>query len=109
MLRKKYQTLDVEGRCIYITSFWTRNSWLFSSVSKLFTIRSYFTSEVSPPLNPKLQDCLLEYKIENYSINNSLVISKIENIKKIDNGYLSNKNLEKFNNLLLNITGPKIY
>ena len=80
----------------------------FPQLVNYLPLRSYFTSEVSPPpLNPKLQDCLLEYKIENYSINNSLVISKIENIKKIDNGYLSNKNLEKFNNLFLIISESK--
>ena len=63
----------------YFNFFGLRNSWIFSSVSKLFTIKILLSSEVSPPpINPKLQDCLLEYKIENYTINNSLVISKID-------------------------------
>ena len=78
----------MEGcECIYITSiFGLGIVGYFPQLVNYLPLRSYFTSEVSPPpLNPKLQDCLLEYKIENYSINNSLVISKIENTKKINN------------------------
>ena len=108
---KSIKTLDIwKGASVFILLqlFGLGIVGYFPQLVNYLPLRSYFTSEVSPPpLNPKLQDCLLEYKIENYSINNSLVISKIENIKKIDNGYLSHKNLENFNNLLLNITESK--
>ena len=108
---KSIKTLDIwKGASVFILLqlFGLGIVGYFPQLVNYLPLRSYFTSEVSPPpLNPKLQDCLLEYKIENYSINNSLVISKIENIKKIDIDYLSDKNLEKFNKLLSNINESK--
>ena len=108
---KSIKTLDIwKGASVFILLqlFGLGIVGYFPQLVNYLPLRSYFTSEVSPPpLNPKLQDCLLEYKIENYSINNSLVISKIENIKKINIEYLSDTNLDKFNKLLSNINESK--
>jgi len=67
-------------------------------------LRSYYTSEVSPPpLNPKLQDCLIDYTYTKYneSFDESLILTK--SINSIDLNFIPSIYLEKLENSLVNI------
>ena len=67
-------------------------------------LRSYYTSEVSPPpLNPKLQDCLIDYTYTKYneSFDESLMLTN--SINSIDLNFIPSIYLEKLENSLVNI------
>ena len=67
-------------------------------------LRSYYSSEVSPPpLNPKLQECLVDYTYVKYNekFDQSLVLAN--SIDSINLNFIPNVYLEEFKNSLINI------
>jgi len=53
----------------------------FPQLVNYLPLRSYLTSEVSPPpINSKIQECLLNYKYEKYISKKELILSKTNNI-----------------------------
>ncbi|MFL2543142.1 MAG: TRAP transporter large permease subunit, partial [Alphaproteobacteria bacterium] len=73
----------------------------FPQLVNYLPLRSYYSSEVSPPpLNPKLQNCLIEYTYDKYNKNfdNSLMI--VDSINSNDLHFIPKTYLDKFNNSL---------
>ena len=73
----------------------------FPQLVNYLPLRSYYSSEVSPPpLNPKLQNCLIEYSYDKYNKNfdNSLII--VDSINSNDLNFIPKTYLDKFNNSL---------
>ena len=73
----------------------------FPQLVNYLPLRSYYSSEVSPPpLNPKLQNCLIEYTYDKYNktFNNSLII--VDSINSNDLNFIPKTYLDKFNNSL---------
>jgi len=73
----------------------------FPQLVNYLPLRSYYSSEVSPPpLNPKLQNCLIEYTYGKYNkdFNNSLII--VDSINSNDLNFMPKTYLDKFNNSL---------
>ncbi len=67
-------------------------------------LRSYYTSEVSPPpLNPKLQDCLIDYTYIKYNENFDESLMLTNSINSIDLSFIPSIYLEKLQNSLVNI------
>ena len=67
-------------------------------------LRSYYTSEVSPPpLNPKLQDCLIDYTYIKYNENFDESLMLTNSINSIDLNFIPSIYLEKLENSLVNI------
>jgi hypothetical protein len=61
-------------------------------------IRTYLTSNVAPPpMNPRLQHCLQEYKFANYNNNESVLRTNISNIQTLDLSYIPENKTEIFN------------
>ena len=57
----------------------------FPQLVNYLPLRSYLTSEVSPPpINSKIQECLLSYKFEKYINKEKLIISKTQKINEIN-------------------------
>ena len=55
----------------------------FPQLVNYLPLRSYLTSEVSPPpINSKIQECLLDYKFEKYNNKKELILSKTKNINQ---------------------------
>ena len=67
-------------------------------------LRSYYSSEVSPPpLNPKLQECLVDYTYVKYNENFDQSLFLANSIDSIDLNFIPNVYLEEFKNSLINI------
>jgi len=65
--------------------------------------RTYLTSEVSPPpMNPRLQECIQEYKFELYENNGDIIKSNINEISSLDISYLPESNKEFLKNTYMN-------
>ena len=65
--------------------------------------RTYLTSEVSPPpMNPRLQECIQEYKFELYENNGDIIKSNINEISSLDISYLPESNKEFLENTYMN-------
>ena len=65
--------------------------------------RTYLTSEVSPPpMNPRLQECIQEYKFELYENNGDVIKSNINEINSFDISYLPESNKEFLENTFIN-------
>ena len=65
--------------------------------------RTYLTSEVSPPpMNPRLQECIQEYKFELYENNGDIIKSNINEISSLDISYLPKLNKEFLENTYMN-------
>ncbi len=80
----------------------------FPQLVNYLPLRSYYSSEVSPPpLNPKLQNCLIEYTYDKYNKNfdNSLII--IESINSNSLNFIPKDYHDKFKNSLIGITISK--
>ena len=70
----------------------------FPQLVNYLPLRSYYSSEVAPPpINPKLQECLLDYTDEKY--NNSFAKSKIliNEINSYNLSFMPETSLKKFN------------
>lgn len=67
-------------------------------------LRSYYSSEVSPPpLNPKLQECLVDYTYVKYNENFDQSLMLANSIDSINLNFIPNVYLEDFKNSLINI------
>jgi tripartite ATP-independent transporter DctM subunit len=65
--------------------------------------RTYLTSEVSPPpMNPRLQECIQEYKFELYENNGDIIKKNINEISSVDISYLPKSNKEFLKNTYIN-------
>ena len=65
--------------------------------------RTYLTSEVSPPpKNPRLQECIQEYKFELYENNGDVIKSNINEISSFDISYLPESNKEFLESTFIN-------
>ena len=73
----------------------------FPQLVNYLPLRSYYTSEVSPPpLNPKLQDCLVDYTYDKYNKNfdNSLIL--VNEIQADNLFFIPQNDLSKLENSL---------
>jgi tripartite ATP-independent transporter DctM subunit len=65
--------------------------------------RTYLTSEVAPPpLNPRLQECVQEYKFNLYDLNEEKIKQNISDISSLNISYLPKEKKEFLNNTYLN-------
>jgi tripartite ATP-independent transporter DctM subunit len=65
--------------------------------------RTYLTSEVSPPpMNPRLQECIQEYKFELYENNGDIIKNNINEISSLDLSYLPESNKDFLENTFIN-------
>ena len=65
--------------------------------------RTYLTSEVSPPpMNPRLQECIQEYKFELYENNEDIIKNNINVISSLDLTYLPESNKDFLENTFIN-------
>ncbi len=80
----------------------------FPQLVNYLPLRSYYTSEVSPPpLNPKLQNCLIEYTYDRYNKNfdNSLIL--VDSINSNNLNFIPKIYYDEFKNSLIGITISK--
>ena len=70
----------------------------FPQLVNYLPLRSYYSSEVAPPpLNPKLQDCLLDYTYEKYNNNFYQSTNLIDEINSYNLNFIPKSSLKKFN------------
>ena len=75
----------------------------FPTLVNYLPYRTYLTSEVSPPpKNPRLQECIQEYKFELYENNGDVIKSNINEINSFDISYLPESNKEFLENTFIN-------
>jgi tripartite ATP-independent transporter DctM subunit len=75
----------------------------FPTLVNYLPYRTYLTSEVSPPpMNPRLQECLQEYKFELYDNNGDIIKNNINEISSLDLTYLPESNKEFLENTFIN-------
>lgn len=78
----------------------------FPQLVNYLPLRSYYTSEVAPPpLNPKLQDCLLDYTYEKYNSNFYKSTTLIDDINSYNLNFIPKESFDKF---IQSINGFKI-
>ena len=80
----------------------------FPQLVNYLPLRSYYTSEVSPPpLNPKLQNCLIEYTYDKYNKNfdNSLIL--VDSINSNSLNFIPKNYYDELKNSLIGITISK--
>ena len=72
--------------------------------------RTYLTSEVAPPpMNPRLQECIQEYKFDLYDLNEAKIKQSINDISSLDINYLpKEKQAHEISDLELEIITQKI-
>ncbi len=77
----------------------------YPSLVNYLPYRTYLTSEVSPPpKNPRLQECLEEYKFELYENNEDKIKNGINNLTSINLNYLPQENKDFLKNTFSNAT-----
>jgi len=75
----------------------------FPTLVNYLPYRTYLTSDVSPPpMNPRLQECIQEYKFELYENNGDVIKSNINEISSLDISYLPESNKEFLENTFIN-------
>tara|TARA_B100000965_G_C19590210_1_gene757593 strand:- start:763 stop:3090 length:2328 start_codon:yes stop_codon:yes gene_type:complete len=80
----------------------------FPQLVNYLPLRSYYSSEVSPPpLNPKLQDCLLDYTYAKYNENFDKSIMIVDTINSQNLNFIPNNYFDKFENSLIGINLSK--
>ena len=80
----------------------------FPQLVNYLPLRSYYSSEVSPPpLNPKLQDCLLDYTYAKYNENFDKSIMIVDTINSKNLNLIPNIYFDKFENSLIGINLSK--
>ena len=80
----------------------------FPQLVNYLPLRSYYSSEVSPPpLNPKLQDCLLDYTYAKYNENFDKSIMIVDTINSKNLNLIPNNYFDKFENSLIGINLSK--
>ena len=74
----------------------------FPQLVNYLPLRSYYSSEVAPPpLNPKLQNCLLDYTYEKYNSNFSQSTKLMDKIKLYDLNFIPNETREIFSQSII--------
>ena len=81
----------------------------FPQLVNYLPLRSYYNSEVSPPpLNPKLQDCLVEYTYEKYNNNFDDSLILVNKIQSDDLSFIPQSYLSSLENSLEAIKMSKV-
>ena len=81
----------------------------FPQLVNYLPLRSYYNSEVSPPpLNPKLQDCLVEYTYEKYNNNFDDSLILVNKIQSDDLSFIPQNYLSSLENSLEAIKMSKV-
>ena len=76
----------------------------FPQLVNYLPLRSYYSSEVSPPpLNPKLQDCFIDYTYTKYNENFENSSMLINSIYAINLNFIPKEYIDKFENSLIGI------
>ena len=72
----------------------------FPQLVNYLPLRSYLTSEVSPPpINSKIQECLFAYKYEKYINKKELILDMVKNITTINSDIINQKYQDDIMNL----------
>tara|TARA_A100001011_G_scaffold398605_1_gene503663 strand:- start:3544 stop:6186 length:2643 start_codon:yes stop_codon:yes gene_type:complete len=80
----------------------------FPQLVNYLPLRSYYSSEVSPPpINPKLQECLIDYSYNKYEENFSDTLSIIDTINSNDLNFIPEKQNENITKMIKNISISK--
>ena len=80
----------------------------FPQLVNYLPLRSYYTSEVSPPpINPKLQECLIDYSYNKYEENFSESILITNDLMSTNIDFLPEKQNKNFTNMINNINDSK--
>ena len=75
----------------------------FPTLVNYLPYRTYLTSEVAPPpMNPRLQECIQEYKFDLYESNENDIKKSINEISVLDIDYLPDSKKELFSNIYSN-------
>ena len=75
----------------------------FPSLVNYLPNRTYLTSDVAPPpMNPRLQECVQNYKFDIYDNNKENIINNIDKINSINVDYLPNEIRESFKGIANN-------
>jgi len=70
----------------------------YPSLANYLPLRTYLTSEVSPPpTNPKLQECILDYKFRVYENKQGEILSAINQFKAVNYEFLPTEKKELLN------------
>ena len=70
----------------------------YPSLANYLPLRTYLTSEVSPPpTNPKLQECILDYKFRVYENKQGEIVSAINQFKAVNYEFLPTEKKELLN------------
>ena len=81
----------------------------FPQLVNYLPLRSYLTSEVSPPpINSKIQKCLLDYKYEKYINKKELILTKTQKISKINLKLIDSKFQKNIVDMVNNINATFI-
>ena len=76
----------------------------FPQLVNYLPLRSYLTSDVSPPpINSKIQECLLDYKYEKYISKKELILSKTQSIIQNNKNVVEIKRKDNIASLVNNI------
>ena len=76
----------------------------FPQLVNYLPLRSYLTSDVSPPpINSKIQECLLDYKYEKYIGKKELILSKTQSIIQNNKNVVEIKRKDNITSLVNNI------
>jgi len=80
----------------------------FPQLVNYLPLRSYYSSEVSPPpINPKLQECLIDYSFNKYEENFSETLSIIDNINSYNLNFFPEKQNKNISDMIQNISISK--
>ncbi len=80
----------------------------FPQLVNYLPLRSYYSSEVSPPpINPKLQECLIDYSYNKYEENFSDTLSIIDNINSYNLNFFPEKQNKIISDMIQNISISK--
>ena len=80
----------------------------FPQLVNYLPLRSYYSSEVSPPpINPKLQECLIDYSFNKYEENFSESLSIIDKINSYNLNFFPEKQNKNILDMIQNISISK--
>ena len=80
----------------------------FPQLVNYLPLRSYYSSEVSPPpINPKLQECLIEYSHDKYEQNFTETLSLIDKINLRDLNFMPEKQSKNISKIIQDISFSK--
>ena len=80
----------------------------FPQLVNYLPLRSYYSSEVAPPpINPKLQDCLVEYSLNKYEGNFNDVLKVTQKINSLDVKFIPKEYKDELKNMIYEINSSK--